>query len=381
MFSIILLVPGFGGTRMEARLNKALIPNIFCFKNSDWFTIWVNMEILIPFLVDCWVENIKLVYNNQTRHVTNVPGVETRIPNWGSTSTVEYLDTLPLFTDPYSIYLKGLCDALASIGYVRDVNILSAPYDFRKAPNDNDFWLNKTIDLIENTYQMNDHVKITLICHSLGCLNTLNLLHVQPQAWKDKFVLRLITLGGPWGGSMKALKVFAMGDNIDVSIISAAALKSALSSWPSMAWMLPSAKIWNETDVLASTMSRTYTVNDYEQFFKDLGDPIGWEMRKDTEKYLNPDLPPNVEVHCLFGDKLFTTERLNYESESLSGTPELVHGDGDGVVNIKSLRGCEKWVEKQEKSVNITVFPKLTHYFGMVTNPQVLKYIKNVLSE
>lgn len=37
--------------------------------------------------------------------------------------------------------------------------------------------------------------------------------------------------------------------------------------------------------------------------------PIGWEMRKDTEKFTEDFTPPGVEVHCLYGSGVDTVER------------------------------------------------------------------------
>lgn len=365
---------------MEARLNKGAAPNILCFKHSDWFTIWVNLEMAVPMLVDCWVDNIKLVYHNDTRLTADAPGVETRVPGWGTTSVVEYLDPLDDL-DPYGYYLNRMCNALVRLGYVRDLNLLSAPYDFRKAPNENVNWFVKTKELIENAYEVSDGESVTLICHSMGCLMTLKFLQNQPQEWKDEYISKLITLAGPWGGSMKTLKVYSVGDDLDVPGLPAHKFREVLITWPSLAWILPSPYFWAPEEVLASTKTTNYSISNLEEFFTNLRYPTGWEMRKDTLAILNPTIPPNVEVHCLFGNKLPTLERLNFFSDDLTSKPEQIKGDGDSVVNIRSLRGCERWIGKQDQPVNITVFPGFSHFQGMVFNPDVINYISDILSD
>jgi len=35
----------------------------------------------------------------------------------------------------------------------------------------------------------------------------------------------------------------------------------------------------------------------------------GWEMRKDTIRYSQNFSPPDVELHCLYGDGIDTVER------------------------------------------------------------------------
>lgn len=45
----------------------------------------------------------------------------------------------------------------------------------------------------------------------MGAPMCLIFLQRQTQKWKDKYLSSLITLAGVWGGSVKALKVFAVG--------------------------------------------------------------------------------------------------------------------------------------------------------------------------
>lgn len=71
----------------------------------------------------------RLVYDKATNTVHNAPGVETRVPGFGQTNTIEYLDTNNLIK-----YFKPMVDALVSWGYQRGTTVRAAPYDFRYAP-------------------------------------------------------------------------------------------------------------------------------------------------------------------------------------------------------------------------------------------------------
>lgn len=53
---------------------------------------------------------------------------------------------------------------------------------------------------------------VFLIGHSLGCLHLLYFLLRQPQSWKDRFIDGFISLGAPWGGSIKPMLVLASGE-------------------------------------------------------------------------------------------------------------------------------------------------------------------------
>lgn len=65
--------------------------------------------------------------------------------------------------------------------------------------------------LVEDSYERNSKSPVTFITHSMGSPMTLVFLHQQTTEWRKKYVNRQISLAGAWAGSMKALKVFAMG--------------------------------------------------------------------------------------------------------------------------------------------------------------------------
>lgn len=75
---------------------------------------------------------MRLVYDNVTRLTSNSPGVETRIPGFGETQTIEYLDPNQI---PLTGYFNIMVDYLINLGYERGRNIRGAPYDFRKSPS------------------------------------------------------------------------------------------------------------------------------------------------------------------------------------------------------------------------------------------------------
>ena len=91
------------------------------------------MELLVPLVIDCWIDNAKLYYDNATRTSHNSPGVEIRIPNWGDPEIVEWIDPSHASTGSY---FKDIANALVkNLSYERKHNIRGAPYDFRKAPS------------------------------------------------------------------------------------------------------------------------------------------------------------------------------------------------------------------------------------------------------
>ncbi|XP_028049885.1 phospholipase A2 group XV isoform X2 [Monomorium pharaonis] len=322
------------------------------------------------------IDNLKLQYDNVTRTTSNQPGVETRVPGWGDPFVVEYID--PSRASPGS-YFKDIGNMLVNdLGYVRNLSLRGAPYDFRKGPSENEEFFARLKVLVEKTYVMNNNTPVTLLAHSMGGPMSLIMLQRQSQKWKDKYINALITLGAVWAGSVKAIKVFAIGDDLGTYFLSESILKNEQITNPSLGWLLPSKLFWKDTEILVQSDQKNYTLNDLQQYFKDIDVPNAWEFRKDNEKYQLDFTAPGVEVHCLYGSKVDTVEKLYYKGKSVSGYPQLIVGDGDGTVNLKSLEACTHWQKSQKQKIYNKSFPGVDHT-EILRNNDALAYIKTFL--
>lgn len=101
----------------------------------------------------------------------------------------------------------------------------------------------------------------------MGGPMTLLFLQNQTQKWKNQYIKSLITLGAVWGGSVKALKVFAVGDNLGAYVLRESILRDQQITSPSLGWLLPSKYFWKDTEVLVQTQKKNYTLLDLQQFF------------------------------------------------------------------------------------------------------------------
>lgn len=66
-------------------------------------------------------------------------------------------------------------------------------------------------DLVEEMYEQQQK-PVYLLAHSMGCHYVLYFLNHQSQAWKDKYIKGFISLGAPWGGAVKTLRVMTSGN-------------------------------------------------------------------------------------------------------------------------------------------------------------------------
>jgi lysophospholipase-3 len=120
-----IFIPGDGGSQIWAQLNRTLPPpHFFCSRHSKLFELWLDVRLLVPEVIDCFVDNMRLTYNETTKKTSNSEGVETQIPGFGDTFSVEYFDASGY---SYASYFAPIIRSLVTIGYTRGVNLRGAP--------------------------------------------------------------------------------------------------------------------------------------------------------------------------------------------------------------------------------------------------------------
>ena len=151
----------------------------------------------------------------------------------------------------------------------------------------------------------NGNTKVVLIAHSMGCTMSLYFLNQQSQTWKKKYIRSLVTLAGPWGGSVKSLEVAAVGTDLgfDIPIEDLKEdIRFVERTQPSLAWMMPSSDIWLPGDVLVKEPNANLeiTTENLSVFFNGIGVPNMTPMYQDTQALLAGLPAPGVEVFQLF---------------------------------------------------------------------------------
>ena len=70
----IILIPGDGGSQIEARLNKTSTNHWWCSKVSKWYSLWLDVPQMLSMMAKCWSSNIKLMYDSTTHTTYNIEG-------------------------------------------------------------------------------------------------------------------------------------------------------------------------------------------------------------------------------------------------------------------------------------------------------------------
>ncbi|XP_076470777.1 lysosomal phospholipase A and acyltransferase-like [Babylonia areolata] len=377
----VILVPGDGGSQLFAKLDRPTVPHFYCSqKTAEYYNIWLDLEELAPVPIDCFVDNMKLRYNRTTHTSHNAEGVDIRIDSFGETQTVEWLDPDRLSHDvPSLAYFYTLVEMLVAHNYTRNVNIKGAPYDFRRAPNElGDFYKNLT-RLIEDTYVENGNSPMVMVAHSMGNPVMLYFYNHMPLAWKNKYIRAHIALAGVWAGAVKPIRLMTSGDSLGVIVVSPLTVRPEQRAMPSTAWLMPSTRLWNSSEVLVITEHRNYTVSDYQQLFKDINYTDGFMLWQDTKDLIIDLQAPQVEVHGVHGYGLPTPGVLKFKSGGFPDTyPDTIPDDGDGTVNIRSLEAFLGWEAKQKAPVKHLVLKGAEH-MAILKDPRTLDYVLNFL--
>ncbi|KAK3247169.1 hypothetical protein CYMTET_43324 [Cymbomonas tetramitiformis] len=374
----VVILPGDGGCQLEAKLDKPQTVHFFCSKKSDWFTLWLSVAQLAPKEVDCWSDNIRLVYDESTESFSNSPGVQTRVPGYGDTKTIENLD--PTLKSSSS-YFAPLVQALADKGYVRNSSVFGAPYDFRLGPPSNMEYMVKTVQLIEHAYSLNGNSPVVLVSHSMGCLWTLFILNHQPQEWKDKFIAAWVPFSGVFGGSTNEMELMASGSNEGIPWLSGIDVRAEQRSYESNFWLMPNPELWSPDEPLVITPSKNYSAHDYSVFFKDVGYPLGDSIYKRVDNLTRAIEAPGVAVHALYGTDVDTPVAYIYKEDGKwDVTPTKLNGKGDGTVPLRSLEACLKWKHEQPQVVTSKTFAGVDHT-DLVSNKGAIDALLSILKD
>jgi hypothetical protein len=368
----VVIVPGDASNQLLARLDKAGAPRWWCARKRDWFRQWLTLtDLLNPFELPCWCDNMKLVRNETTGLAQNTPGVYTRVPDFGGTSSLEDLD--PSIPGHLASVWGRMVGALVDAGYARNASLRGAPYDFRYSPRSDPAYFGQLEALVVDTSAAHGGAPVVLVSHSLGCLQVHTFLRSRTREWKVKYVRRWISVAGPYGGTNSLLLLHARGDNQGLPV-SSLALREQQRSYETNSWMLPQPSVWGGAP-LARTAARTFSAADLPEFLRDAGSHIGAQFLRALgplrEHFASP---PGVAVDCFLSEGIPTPEHFEWATPDLSQQPRTVMGDGDGAVNARSLRVCASWAKAQAEPVRVQSFSGVSHS-QMVSDPRVIEHV------
>lgn len=366
----ILLVPGYMGSILEASFQRESVSN-FCPRSSSGTTLWFSAMNYGPMMNEkCWLDNIRLNYDPVTRRSYPDKGVNVYTKGYGNGSSVDYISPPPQqFTE--TMYFYNMIEIFERMGYVRDRNVRGVPYDWRRAYNENEEFAVNFKALVEETYALNNGTPVITICHSMGCLFTYPFFQRQSPEWKEKYIKSWIVLGAPLGGTFKYLYGSFADDDYPASMFRI--IRQAERTFSAKQFLMPRTGTFGD-DVLIETSTKNYTAADYEEIFTALNQPIAYNQWLDSKDVYDDSTlasPGNFDILCVAGVSKPTIEKAVIDGELNPNRVrwKAVYGDGDGYVNVKSGRICQKLGENNSRfvyrEINVEHMEMIRSYEGI----------------
>ena len=345
-FSILLGISGLLATGIaQTRTPVVFFPGYICTKlvvtaqnqtvapecpATGTFESWIFSDKSGDFNPACRDKLMTLVYNRQpfvpmAERFSEQPGVTVTVKDYGK------IESSPFYEDLYAF--------LEAHGYTRNLNIRVAGYDWRLTPDMGGF-LQRTIDLVEQTYAENGNTPVHLVAHSNGPLYAQYLLTHTSQVWKNKYIHGFTPIAGNWPGQGMLYYFFFIGFNInDVSYPedTTSARISALmfQSHPATYMSASDPAVFKNEEVVIQAGSDIYTPQHYRKLFRDAGLALAEELGPyyiGFVRFQQPPYFPNVDVYAEKGSGLDTLVGI--------GLPNLTVGQlVDDVTQIFSRSG------------------------------------------
>jgi lecithin-cholesterol acyltransferase len=298
----VVLFPGWHCIRLQVTVqNQTMAPEC---PESGTFEDWLFCDQPGDFSQVCRDKLMTLTYNRQpfvpmSRRFSEQPGVTVTIKDYGRT------ESNPLYEDFY-LFLEGN-------GYTRNVNIRVAGYDARLTPDMGGF-LERTVELIEQTYADNGNTPVHLVGHSNGPLYAQYLLTHTSQAWKDKYIHGFTPIAGNWPGQGCPYSMLFTGFNVNdasypTTIANARSSALMYQSHPSTYMSASDPAVFKNDEIVVQAGSVKYTPQHYRKLFRDAGMALAEELAPyyiGFVRFQQPPYFPNVDVYAEIGSALDT---------------------------------------------------------------------------
>ncbi|KAK3153815.1 hypothetical protein QOZ80_2BG0181610 [Eleusine coracana subsp. coracana] len=362
----IVLLAGLGCSDLEAQLTEAYqpsVPRCGAMKGKGWFSLWQNTsDLLAQDYVQCFEEQMRLFYDPAINDYRNLPGVETRVPKFGSARA--FHDKNPLHPKRC---LDNVREALEELGYRDNDTLFEAPYDWRHVPpvpgqisRSYSQFFQRFKELVETASSKHEK-KVIIFAHSYGGTVALEFVRNMPLAWRNRYIKHLI-LSAPTlsEGFMRMVQGLISGSEHMIYVpTSDTSLRTLWRSFETSIMGLPSPKVFGH-EPLVITKQRNYSAYDMEDFLAaiGLGDSIK-PFRTRMIPKMNYFEAPMVPMTCMNGVGIRTPRQLLFWESDYNVSPEIVYGDGDGGVNLRSMTAFEEEMcrdprqKRQFKSVKI----------------------------
>lgn len=416
------------GTNLYAEYPKGTNVPWYCPKSMDDELLWIRTRFVLPPFLNCIAKLTQARFDNKTGRVSNLPNVTIRVHDFGNERSIDFviknqkkykkiakyhLDDKHNRFLTYFDNMHTIINYFVDHGYQVGQNLTIAPYDWRMAPQYvDDFWpqLRK---LIEETYDKNQHQRVTLFGYSMGGMMIQQFLssdqaylkyhnkiingrpillsvkdpkNIPNLEWKEKYIEKVILLAPSIGGSYKCFDGMILRFSPLIPKIRNRYIADMSTSLPGFHSHFPNFAIFNDTSIVRGPNGTNYSAKqlpDLVRRFSHMNDnhlPI-MDRGIDIQREAPLDIG-NIALAIIYNSKLPTLSFLDYTQGWNHDPVKYFEGDGDGTVQAEGPRyACNNWkhenqtllcIDLEEKNKKLGTHAKLT------VNPDVLDLFYNL---
>ncbi|KAF8657338.1 hypothetical protein HU200_060106 [Digitaria exilis] len=379
----VILLPGYSCSQLDARLTDEYEPPTpacgVAKQGRGWFRLWENYTALQvdPTLLPCFHDQLRLVYDRAAGDYRDAPGVETRVVSFGTTRSFR-------FDDPT---LKCIREVHRRAELAEGTNLFGAQYDFRYAPAAPGVaawsfagFRASLKPLVERASETNGDKPVILVSHSFGAFYATQFIDRSPLPWRTRYLKHFVMLCAGGSGSPGIMQVLAstMGTSppTRLAMFGDRSFESALSTFPSP-------EVYGDTPLVV-TRAKNYTAENIPEFLATVG-----FSDEEVERYRRRAMPltrsfkaPIVAMTSINGVGVPTVDKIVYWDGNFTEKPQVVNGDGDGAINLKTVLALEKLVgdDPDQRYFKSVLVPNTTHS-GMISDVSALRIVVSEILE
>ncbi|EAX94083.1 Lecithin:cholesterol acyltransferase family protein [Trichomonas vaginalis G3] len=338
----VILIPGMYGSNLYANYTDAHL-QWFCPKSGEDELIWGNPLRLIRPMYQCTFGLLREYWNNS--EPIKYPNISIKPKSFGPLDDILYKYKIPGITYGISGDFANLVKAYIKKGYRPGVDLLAAPYDFRRAPMYLGDYYTDLKNLIEKARVQNRR-NVTLVAFDLGALVMQRfLLKNVTWGWKKANVRNTVMVAPDLVGSIRPFLELRYSETERIPFLQNQYLGGALSSWAATYAQLPNFNVFTGENLVRFPLQNTtsYQVpNLLARFGLVRGTDIqGLNrslriLRKELNDY---EVPTTV----IYNSGIKTLRSLEFPQNPRK-YPKVEFSDGDGLVLSDGPKYiCSRW--------------------------------------
>lgn len=439
--SPIILLPGVYGTNLHATYeNTTKVPS-YCPKEMNDELLWVNPKYLVPPFFNCLAHILQLQFDNQTNQISNIPGVQIDVHDFGGKGSVDYIvklkssinktnntttrnniikklkNNIENIKGKIAFYdnMNSIIEYLSNNGYKIYENLFVAPYDWRKAPFFvDDFWP-RFKELIETAYVKSNNRKVTLIGYSMGSLMLQEFLsskillensikksklsgekiwtsikdphQVISEEWKSKYLEKVIFLAPSFSGNLFGGDMVIREYTPFMPFIHNEYLGRLITSLPGFYALAANFELFGDTPVERGPDGRNYTTSDITNIIINYTDikpeyiPL-MNIAVETARHAPIDIGENIPVAVIYNSKVPTVSFMDYKYGWKNQPIKYFDGEGDGTVLTKGAEFvCKNWSVAKRPILCVDLNQNDKNHFdhpGLLVHNKVHELVLNI---